>query len=141
MSHCKPFYTKAINLFSLHAHRRLTQYHAGLVILLMLTLVQQGCTTEPERWTEDEFNRLLNSVGALESKLQTMTPTEQDLLLLSLAVRSPHQAPHLCKRVNSQTAVEKCKQVVGRPHLQLSEPQINDVDAQRMVNPPVKSHK
>ncbi len=141
MTDCKHFYTKAINLFTPRAHRRLTQCHAGLVTMLVFTLFQQGCATEPGRWTEEEFNRLLNSVEALESKLQTMTSTEQDLLLLSLAVRSPHQAPHLCKRVNGSTAVEKCKQVVGRPHLQLSEPQINDVDAQRMVNPPVKSHK
>ncbi len=121
--------------------KRLTWCHTGLLLFAsyMGTILQLGCSSE--RWTEGEFADLLNSPEQLERTLQTMSPTEQDLLLLSLAVRSPYQAPHLCKKVKAQAAVEKCKQVIGRPHLQLSEPQINDVDAQSLDTHSVKSNK
>ena len=42
---------------------------------------------------------------------------ERDILLLSLAVEHPRHAKMLCKRTTGDIAREKCRQVLGRPHL------------------------
>jgi hypothetical protein len=41
----------------------------------------------------------------------------RDLVRLRLAVLSPQQGPALCAEVETEPAQERCKRVVGRPHL------------------------
>jgi hypothetical protein len=41
----------------------------------------------------------------------------RDLVRLRLAVLAPQQGPALCTEVETEAARERCKQVVGRPHL------------------------
>ena len=43
--------------------------------------------------------------------------TSRDLVLLRLAIAAPKHAGTLCKRVRTAGASEKCRQVLGRPHL------------------------
>ena len=54
----------------------------------------------------------------LEAKLSTLEATEdRDMVLYRLAVNHPQQASRLCQMVTTRAFVEKCQQVVGRPHL------------------------
>ena len=43
--------------------------------------------------------------------------SSQDLLRIRLAVRDPVRNQWLCDGVTTQNALERCRQVVGRPHL------------------------
>ena len=43
--------------------------------------------------------------------------TSRDLVLLRLAIAAPKHAATLCGRVRTAGAEEKCRQVLGRPHL------------------------
>lgn len=43
--------------------------------------------------------------------------TSRDLVLLRLAIAAPKHAAALCTRVRTDGAAEKCRQVLGRPHL------------------------
>ncbi|HCH64590.1 MAG: hypothetical protein CL927_05205 [Deltaproteobacteria bacterium] len=43
--------------------------------------------------------------------------TSRDLVLLRLAITAPKHAAALCGRVRTAGADEKCRQVLGRPHL------------------------
>ena len=55
---------------------------------------------------------------ALDSGLQEIgDPTSRDLVLLRLAIAAPKLAGQLCTRVQTDGAAEKCRQVLGRPHL------------------------
>ena len=82
-----------------------------------------ACQTQADTWTAAELQRLNADPEAREMALEKLDPTQQDLLLLQLAVQSPRQASQRCKEVRSQLAQEKCTQVIGRPHLQLTKPQ------------------
>lgn len=44
-------------------------------------------------------------------------PGKRDLVRLQLAIQDPNRAGELCKRVETPAADEKCRQVLGRPHL------------------------
>ncbi len=49
---------------------------------------------------------------------QIEDPASQDLLRLRLAVRDPATNQWLCDTVSTRSAQDRCRQVVGRPHLQ-----------------------
>jgi hypothetical protein len=55
-------------------------------------------------------------VRALES------PISRDLVRLRLAVRAPDRAGALCAQVETEGARDKCRQVLGRPHLAAPRP-------------------
>ena len=49
---------------------------------------------------------------------QVSDPSSQDLLRIRLAVRNPGRLQWLCEDVSTRSAQARCRQVVGRPHLQ-----------------------
>jgi hypothetical protein len=60
----------------------------------------------------------LSDAAALHKALREVSDdTSRDLLLLRLAVNHPDQASLLCRQVTTPPAQQKCKQVLGRPHL------------------------
>lgn len=106
---------------------------AALVGAAVSALV--GCTTpEPERLAdcdgvEDATARedcrlgfaaaLADDREALEAAIETIEdPTSRDLLRLRLAVQDPARAGWLCEGVVTEAAQTRCRQVLGRPHLQ-----------------------
>jgi len=61
---------------------------------------------------------LLEDAGALEAALHSIDdPGSHDLLLLRLSIAAPRRASRLCQQVRTDAAAEKCRQVLGRPHL------------------------
>ena len=72
----------------------------------------------------DEYLHLLGQWKDFDQKIETanMDDTTHDLLLLELAIRSPQHSTLLCKRVKTTAAIEKCQQVIGRPHLSAPSP-------------------
>jgi hypothetical protein len=64
---------------------------------------------------------LLGDPAALDAALSEVrasaSPQSHDLLLLRLAIDAPERAHALCTRVSTEGAAEKCRQVLGRPHL------------------------
>ena len=83
---------------------------------IVLTGWLQGCG-KPTIDSQD-LQPLLGKWKTFDHKLQSIQdPIQRDLLLLQLVVISPRHAPALCRRTNGQNAKEKCRQVVGRPHL------------------------
>ena len=82
---------------------------------LMVATVLTGCNGKDNtealqlylgKWSQ--FDQLLK---------EEADPVARDLMLLSLAVNHPKFAPELCKKIHTQGAKEKCRQVAGRPHL------------------------
>ena len=62
---------------------------------------------------------LVDEPAAFEAALgQIESPESRDLLLLRLAIPHPNRAARLCQLTSTAGAKEKCKQVLGRPHLQ-----------------------
>lgn len=62
---------------------------------------------------------LLADPPALDAALAGIEDSaSRDLLLLRLAIADPKRAAALCTRVASAGAKERCRQVLGRPHLQ-----------------------
>ena len=62
---------------------------------------------------------LVGDTKALDAALADIAePESRDLLLLRLAIAEPQKAGRLCERVTTPGADEKCRQVLGRPHLQ-----------------------
>ena len=84
-----------------------------------------ACTSQPE-WDDETLEQLATQPALLKTTLATQPVETNDLLLLTLAIRNPASAGQFCKQVRTDAAKEKCKQVIGRPHLQLSKPQQND---------------
>ena len=86
----------------------------GYLPVIFIHLI--GCQTtseNTERWTP-----LLGDWEQFDEQLQTIDdPVSRDLLLLQLAVQKPRHSTELCKRVQTSGAEEKCRQVIGRPHL------------------------
>lgn len=61
---------------------------------------------------------LLDQPAELDAALASIDQVDsRDLLLLRLAVAEPTKASHLCRQVQTAPALEKCRQVIGRPHL------------------------
>lgn len=56
--------------------------------------------------------------GAFDAALRELEdPVSRDLVRLRLAVANPADAGRLCHQVETRGAQEKCRQVLGRPHL------------------------
>lgn len=79
---------------------------------------QLSDATEREQCRYDFVAPLVGDPEALDQALaQIEDPQSRDLLLLRLAIAHPQTARHLCERVSTSGAQEKCQQVLGRPHL------------------------
>ncbi len=62
---------------------------------------------------------LVGDKKALDAALEQIPEAEsRDLLLLRLAIAEPRKAARLCEKVTTPGADERCRQVLGRPHLQ-----------------------
>lgn len=59
----------------------------------------------------------INGAALAEALAAIDDAQSRDLLLLRLAITAPAQGPFLCTRVSTDGAREKCRQVIGRPHL------------------------
>jgi hypothetical protein len=81
----------------------------------IILLIVFGCNTDED--SLDEYLSLMNNWEQFDAKISTLENADRDLLLLRLAVQQPRYSTILCRRVQSQNAKEKCKQVIGRPHL------------------------
>ena len=99
----------------------------------MLTLLLIACNNDCNSiWVKDPEECAYQEIkAAFEASLTTQQttpfeqaltqitdPTTHDLTLVRLAVAYPAQAGSLCSRVTIELAKEKCKQILGRPHLQ-----------------------
>ncbi len=91
------------------------------------TLLWIACSNQP-RWTDETLEQLATQPTVLKATLASEPVESQDLLLLTLAIRNPSSAGQFCKQVHTESAKEKCRQVIGRPHLQLSRPQPSDTN-------------
>ncbi len=58
-----------------------------------------------------------DDVAFLAGLAQVDDPLSRDLVRLRLAVESPDRAGWLCEGVETENAQDKCRQVLGRPHL------------------------
>lgn len=94
--------------------------------MLLSLLLGMACDTTPT-WSDETLNKLAQDSDLLNETLVDSPLETQDLLLLTLAIRNPSEANRFCKKIQTANAKEKCRQVIGRPHLQLSRPQPNDV--------------
>jgi hypothetical protein len=101
------------------------------LIFVLLILACQGepvtvaecASLSPPAEVEDCRLRLVQPIidddAALDAALtQIDDPGSRDLLLLRLAISDPPRAARLCRRVETEGAQARCRQVLGRPHLQ-----------------------
>ena len=80
-----------------------------------IALIACGNPMEKER---EALSSMLGSWKEFDARLMGMESSEEkDILLLSLAVENPRHAQKLCQRTAGEVAREKCRQVIGRPHL------------------------
>ncbi|NOY27061.1 MAG: hypothetical protein GXP62_14420 [Oligoflexia bacterium] len=107
-----------------------------MIAVLRLGLWALGCASAPstvadcariadlQQREECRFtlaSALLDQPGQLDQALADIDSVEsRDLLLLRLAVADPPRASRLCAQVTTTGARQKCRQVVGRPHLSTS---------------------
>ena len=89
-----------------------------------------ACSNEPQ-WDDGTLDRLATQPDLVKMTLAGEPVGTQDLLLLTLAIRNPSSAGQFCKQVHTDAARDKCRQVIGRPHLQLSKPQTSDASLQK----------
>ena len=62
---------------------------------------------------------LVGDDAALDAALASLDdPGSRDLVLLRLAIANPKEAAGLCRKVTTEGAKARCRQVLGRPHLQ-----------------------
>ena len=54
---------------------------------------------------------------------QVPSPESRDLLRLRLAVQDPYRAGPLCRDAETDPAAERCRQILGRPHLRTPQPE------------------
>ena len=60
----------------------------------------------------------IDDIDALETELSTLEePGDRDMVLYRLAFNNPERATNFCARITTASFVEKCQQVLGRPHL------------------------
>ena len=86
----------------------------------MMVLLWLACQNAEENALTELFS--LAEQGASRSafsewKSAQPSPQSADLLLLRAAVQRPHQGMIFCGLTTTKTAQEKCRQVIGRPHL------------------------
>ena len=56
--------------------------------------------------------------GAFDAALSSLEdPASRDLVRLRLSIDDPSEAGRLCEQAETAPAKEKCRQVLGRPHL------------------------
>lgn len=68
------------------------------------------------RW--DKIAPLAEDPAAVEAALADVEPAEsRDLIRLRLSIAHPTRASAWCRTVETAGAQEKCRQVLGRPHL------------------------
>jgi len=98
-----------------------------MIIALLLACFSSGsngdCSSiddgvQREECFFQEASLLEGDRGALSDYIQRIEdPSSQDLLRLRLAVRDPSKNQWLCDDVSTRSAQDRCRQVVGRPHL------------------------
>ena len=70
-------------------------------------------------WFERAAAAFPVSAEAFAAELGQLERAEsRDLVRLRLAIQDPVSAAGLCAEVETEAASEKCRQVLGRPHLQ-----------------------
>jgi hypothetical protein len=94
------------------------------MMVLWLTLACQSGSSSI--YSPEEIQNLAENPERRQRVLAELSLEQRDLLLLQLAVYNPTMAPKLCAEVQGDIAKDKCNQVIGRPHLQLSKPQVVD---------------
>lgn len=92
-------------------------------IFWLMMACQSNHSTPP---SPAEMELLIEDPEHRQEVLSQLPPEQRDLLLLQLAVHNPIVAPTLCGEVQGTVAKNKCTQVIGRPHLQLTDPQTVD---------------
>ena len=75
---------------------------------------REGCRFTMAQALLDQPQALAEAIASIEQI------DSRDLLLLRLAVADPARSGQLCSQVTTAGAIEKCQQVVGRPHLSTS---------------------
>ncbi len=66
----------------------------------------------------------LHDIEALRALItQVPAPESRDLLRLRLAVQDPYRAGPLCRDAETEAAVQRCQQILGRPHLRTPRPE------------------
>jgi hypothetical protein len=93
-----------------------------------MTLLLLACTCESwllaSKQEECHYQEVkdayaLGDETAFEAALARVPdPNARDLIRVRLAVSNPAQAASLCSKVSTTVAYQKCKQILGRPHLQ-----------------------
>ena len=55
---------------------------------------------------------------AMQAEISTFSdPTDQDMIFYRPAFNHPERAQEFCSQTQTRAFVEKCQQVLGRPHL------------------------
>lgn len=99
------------------------------MILLLLACfsddgVGGGCPSVSDAVQREEcYFQEASKLGSQRAEIkhyiaQLSDPSSQDLLRLRLAVHDPARNQWLCEDVATRSAQDRCRQVVGRPHLQ-----------------------
>ncbi len=103
----------------------------SLLLLIATTALGPGCPAAGDDCAgmKDEvarencqFERVsalfdAGDAGWKEQLAAIPSAASRDLVRLRLAVVQPQQGPAICAEVETESAKERCRQVVGRPHL------------------------
>lgn len=80
--------------------------------------IRDGTEREECRFTEAKKLAAPGDFAGLEKALGTVEdPLARDLLVVRLVVDDPSRAGALCKLVTSEAGLQRCQQILGRPHL------------------------
>ena len=94
------------------------------MIWLLLVACADPCAM---RWgsgkEECRFEQVKTALVAKDTEsyntaLEALDPLTRDLARVRLAVLYPKEATRLCGEVREPVALQKCQQILGRPHLQ-----------------------
>ena len=93
----------------------------GIVHTISTLIILSGCSgvsTDESNQIEAQLIANLGKWKQFDQTISQITDVQQkDIILLKLAVKEPKFGPALCQRTRTENAKEKCRQVVGRPHL------------------------
>ena len=93
----------------------------GIVYTISTLIILSGCTVTPtdeSSTLEEQLTANLGNWKQFDNTIAQITDVQRkDIILLKLAVKKPKFGPELCQRTQTENAKEKCRQVVGRPHL------------------------
>lgn len=80
--------------------------------------IRDGAQREECRFTEAKKLAAAGGLAVLEQALATVEdPLARDLLVVRLVVDDPSRADALCKLVTAEAGLQRCQQILGRPHL------------------------